>query len=84
MEAAADPNSAVDAHEAEQKMLQESKKAGAAAFEFDPDASPEQKAAQLREVGTGRVSREALDTNANRLNRGRNSNVLTGSTRLQL
>ena len=51
VEAANDPNSSVDAQEAEQKMLAESKKAGAAAFEFDPDASPEQKAAQLREVG---------------------------------
>ena len=51
VEAANDPNSSVDAQEAEQKMLEESKKAGAAAFEFDPDASPEQKAAQLREVG---------------------------------
>lgn len=50
VEAANDPNTSVDAQEAEQKMLEESKKAGAAAFEFDPDASPEQKAAQLREV----------------------------------
>ncbi|RMY19282.1 hypothetical protein D0866_12908, partial [Hortaea werneckii] len=49
VEAANDPNTSVDAQEAEQKMLEESKKAGAAAFEFDPDASPEQKAAQLRE-----------------------------------
>lgn len=54
VEAANDPNTSVDAQEAEQKMLEESKKAGAAAFEFDPDASPEQKAAQLREVRMAR------------------------------
>ncbi|KAK5129911.1 hypothetical protein LTR08_002712 [Meristemomyces frigidus] len=47
--AARDPNSAVDAHQAEQMMLEQSKAAGAAAFEFDPNASPEDKAAQLRE-----------------------------------
>ena len=48
--AARDPNSSVDAHQAEQVILEQSKAAGAAAFEFDPNASPEEKAAQLREV----------------------------------
>jgi len=51
LEAARDPNSSVTAHDAEQTVLHEAKAAGAAAFEFDPNASPEAKAAQLREVG---------------------------------
>ena len=49
--AARDPNSSVDAHQAEHAIMEQSKAAGAAAFEFDPNASPEDKAAQLREVG---------------------------------
>ena len=50
VEAAQDPNSSVTAEDAQKKIVQESKKAGVAAFEFDPDATPEQKAAQARAV----------------------------------
>ncbi|EKD15565.1 uncharacterized protein L3040_009107 [Drepanopeziza brunnea f. sp. 'multigermtubi'] len=48
LEAARDPNSSVTAADLERKMVIESEKAGVAAFEFDPDATPEQKAAQAR------------------------------------
>ncbi|KAH7364213.1 C2 domain-containing protein [Rhexocercosporidium sp. MPI-PUGE-AT-0058] len=48
VEAAQDPNSSVTAEDAEQRIVAESKKAGVAAFSFDPDATPEQKAAQAR------------------------------------
>ncbi|KAK3070276.1 Tricalbin-2 [Teratosphaeriaceae sp. CCFEE 6253] len=48
LEAAADPNSSVTARQAEDTVLHEAKAAGAAAFEFDPDATPEQKQTQLR------------------------------------
>lgn len=49
-EAARDPNSTVSAEDAEQVMTDESKKAGVAAYRFDPDASPKDKAAQVRSV----------------------------------
>jgi hypothetical protein len=49
-EAARDPNSSVTAADAERVIMDESKKAGAVALEFDPDASPEEKAAQARSV----------------------------------
>ena len=49
-QAAQDSNSNVSAHDAEQTMHNESKKAGSAAFQFDPDATPEEKAAQARLV----------------------------------
>lgn len=50
IEAAQDPNSSVTAQDAERVMLEESKKAGSAALQFDPNASPEEKAAQARSV----------------------------------
>lgn len=50
IEAARNPESSVSADDAQKKMLEESKAAGVAAFTFDPDASPEQKRAQAREV----------------------------------
>ena len=50
-QAAQDPNSNVSAHDAEQTMHNESRKAGSAAFQFDPNATPEEKAAQARLVG---------------------------------
>jgi hypothetical protein len=50
IEAAQDPNNPIDAEAAEKKVLQEAKAAGAAAFEFDPGASPEEKKAQLKAV----------------------------------
>lgn len=49
-EAARDPSNPISAADAEAKALTESKKAGVAAFTFDPDATPEQKAAQARSV----------------------------------
>ncbi len=48
--AAQDPNSKVTAEDAEGVMTEESKKAGVPAFQFDPNASPEEKAAQARSV----------------------------------
>ncbi|KAH8645472.1 C2 domain-containing protein [Xylariales sp. PMI_506] len=48
IEAAADPDSTVTSHDAQKKMVEESKKAGVAAFTFDPDASPEEKKRQAR------------------------------------
>ncbi|KAH6671447.1 C2 domain-containing protein [Halenospora varia] len=45
-EASRDPKSSVTANDAQRKIVAESKKAGVAAFTFDPDATPEQKAAQ--------------------------------------
>jgi hypothetical protein len=50
IEAAQDPNSGVSAADAEKKIVDESKKAGAIALTFDPNASPEEKAAQARAV----------------------------------
>ncbi|KAK5938244.1 Tricalbin-2 [Knufia obscura] len=50
-EAARDPNSRFSAEDAERVMVEESKKAGAPAFQFDPNASPEEKAAQARARG---------------------------------
>jgi hypothetical protein len=50
VEAAQDPNSTVTAEDAQRKIVQESKKAGVAAFQFDPNATPEEKAAQARAV----------------------------------
>ena len=50
VEAARDPNSSITAEDAEQVMLEESKKAGTAAYRFDPNASPEDKAAVARAV----------------------------------
>lgn len=50
IEAAQDSHSGVTAQAAENKMVQESKKAGSAAFQFDPNASPEEKAAQVVRV----------------------------------
>jgi hypothetical protein len=49
-EAARDPNSSVSAEDAERVFLDESKKAGSAALQFDPNASPEEKAAQAASV----------------------------------
>lgn len=41
---------AVDPQQAEKALAQHARAAGAAAFEFDPNASPEEKAAQAKEV----------------------------------
>ena len=50
LEASRDPNSSVDAKAAEQTLLNQAKAAGAPTFEFDPDASPEEKKAQMKAV----------------------------------
>jgi hypothetical protein len=50
IEAAQDPNSSVTAADVHAKIELESKRAGVQAFSFDPDASPEEKAAQARSV----------------------------------
>ncbi|KAF2144009.1 uncharacterized protein K452DRAFT_306654 [Aplosporella prunicola CBS 121167] len=46
IEAARDPNTSVSPEDAEQKIMNEARKAGGEALAFDPDASPEQKAMQ--------------------------------------
>ena len=51
-EAARDPNSSVTAEDAEHVLVEESKKAGATALQFDPDATPEEKAAQAKAVSS--------------------------------
>ncbi|CAI6334444.1 unnamed protein product [Periconia digitata] len=48
IEAAQDPNSAVTAEAAENAILEESRRAGAAAYKFDPNATPAEKAAQAK------------------------------------
>jgi len=50
IEAARDPESSVTADDAQRAILAESKKAGVAAFSFNPNASIEEKAAQARDV----------------------------------
>jgi hypothetical protein len=50
IEAARDPNSSVTSDDAQDKIVQESKRAGAEVFIFNPHASPEEKAAQARSV----------------------------------
>jgi len=54
LEAARDPSSSVTAEQAEKTVLHEAKAAGAPAFEFNPDASPEEKAQQVKEVCRGK------------------------------
>ena len=48
--AAQDSNNKVTPEDAEAVIADESTKAGIPAFRFDPDASPEEKAAQARSV----------------------------------
>lgn len=47
LEAARDPNSPVTPKEAQQKAVQEIRAAGGTAYQFDPNASAEEKAAQI-------------------------------------
>ena len=49
-EAARDPNSSVTPQDAEDKIVDETKKAGGAVFRFNPNASPEEKAATAAAV----------------------------------
>ncbi|KAF1810740.1 tricalbin [Eremomyces bilateralis CBS 781.70] len=48
IEAAADPAQPVTAADAERTIVEEAKKAGSAAYQFDPDASAAEKAAQVK------------------------------------
>lgn len=45
IEAAANPNSNISGDDVQRVIVDESKKAGSAAFRFNPNASPEEKAA---------------------------------------
>jgi hypothetical protein len=45
-----DPESKVNPDTVEQTLVEESRKAGSAAYQFDPDASPEDKAAAAEAV----------------------------------
>lgn len=48
LEAARDPASSVTAQQAEASVVEQARAGGSAAFQFDPDASPEEKRAQAR------------------------------------
>ena len=50
IEAARDPNSKVDADDAQRQIVESSKEAGVSVFSFNPDDSPEEKKAQARAV----------------------------------
>jgi len=50
IQAARDPESSVTAADVEKTILDESRKAGIPAFQFDPNASVEEKRAQARAV----------------------------------
>lgn len=45
-----DPQSKVNPDTVEEKLVQETREAGGAAYQFDPDASPEDKAAAAEAV----------------------------------
>lgn len=66
IEAARDPESNVTAEDAKRKIVEESKKAGVAAFTFNPDASPEEKAAQARDVSSTASLHAMLDADSKR------------------
>ncbi|KAI4671195.1 uncharacterized protein J4E88_009228 [Alternaria novae-zelandiae] len=48
LDAAKDPNSSITANQAEKSLVDQAQAGGSVAFQFDPDASPEQKRAQAR------------------------------------
>lgn len=54
LEAARDPNSKVTAEDAERKVVQEARAAGSAAYQFDPNATAEEKAAAVASVSFSR------------------------------
>jgi hypothetical protein len=62
VEAAQDPNSNITAEDAERVLVDESKKAGATTLQFDPDATPEEKAAQAKSVSSKQPAMEMLGT----------------------
>lgn len=49
--AAQDPQSNLNPEDVEKVLLEETRKAGMPAYQFDPDASPEEKAAATQAVG---------------------------------
>jgi hypothetical protein len=60
LEAAQDPKSSVDARAAEETIMNNAKAAGAPTFEFDPNASPEEKKAQMKAVSSASISQACL------------------------
>lgn len=50
LEAARDPNSPVTSDDAERSIVEDTRRAGGAAYHFDANASPADKAAQARAV----------------------------------
>lgn len=52
LEAAQDPNSSVTSAAAQNILVEEARKAGTVAYNFDADATPEQKAAQASAVSS--------------------------------
>ena len=56
---AQNPDTKTTSEDAEQALINDTKRAGGAAFQFDPDASPEEKAASARSV-SGRRQSETL------------------------
>lgn len=87
LEASRDPSSPVDAEQAERSVLKEARASGAAAFAFDPNASPEEKRRQLQEVPYLRAfmppSRAVGEQGADTASSNPESSDLTDSTRLQ-
>lgn len=71
LEAARDPNSSVDADAAEKTVMNQAKAAGAPTFEFDPDASPEEKKAQMEAVRRIMKTLRASGANLIRSKQGR-------------
>lgn len=57
-ELAQDPQSHVNPETVEEKLVEETREAGMPAFQFDPDASPEDKAAAAEAVRVSQVPRE--------------------------
>lgn len=58
LEAARNPEASITAEDAEQKLLDEAHRSGAAAFQFDPDADPEEKARQIAAVSLPTAERD--------------------------
>ena len=63
VEASRDPKSDVTAGDARGAIMDESRKAGAVALEFDANASPEEKAAQAKSVSHTSSTRQRHCTN---------------------
>lgn len=51
-QASQDPQSNLQAEAVEKALVEETRKAGVPAYQFDPDASPDDKAAAARAVGS--------------------------------